>query len=248
MNHALAHALTRAGLTPVDVASRLGVDPKTVERWLAGRVPHPRHRTALRALVDVPETALWPGAGTRSRRPGGRDSEIVAVYPHRWMVLAEVWRDFFSRAQHELGILVYSGLFLLEDAAILRIFADKAAAGVRVRLLLGDPTSPHVAQRGTDEGIGDAMSARIRNALVLVRPLLSVPGIELRMHGTTLYNSIFLADDALLVNTHVLGRPATHAPVLCVVRPKGKSPENLYYECFERVWEGSIGAGGEKGG
>ncbi|TDD13441.1 XRE family transcriptional regulator, partial [Actinomadura sp. KC06] len=32
-------------MTEAGVAARLGVDPKTVHRWVAGRLPYPRHRT-----------------------------------------------------------------------------------------------------------------------------------------------------------------------------------------------------------
>ena len=39
-------------------------------------------------------------------------------------------------------MLVYAGLFLAEDAALQKILADKARAGVRVRVLLGDPEQP----------------------------------------------------------------------------------------------------------
>ena len=50
---------------------------------------------------------------------------------------------------------------------ILAIIADKAKSGVGVRLALGDPDSANVALRGQEEGIGDAMPAKIRNALTL---------------------------------------------------------------------------------
>ena len=51
MNDALRHALAEARLREIDVATALGVDPKTVQRWLAGRVPHPRHRWAVADLL-----------------------------------------------------------------------------------------------------------------------------------------------------------------------------------------------------
>ncbi|MFC7758612.1 hypothetical protein ACFQY4_11950 [Catellatospora bangladeshensis] len=41
-NDTLRSALVSAGLTTVDLATALTVDPKTVERWLSrGRLPHP---------------------------------------------------------------------------------------------------------------------------------------------------------------------------------------------------------------
>ena len=80
----------------------------------------------------------------------------------------------FGSAEREIAILAYSALFLAEDAGILRILADKGRAGVAVRIALGDPDGPNVAERGEEEGIGDAMPAKIRNALTLYRPLGAV--------------------------------------------------------------------------
>jgi hypothetical protein len=39
-----------------------------------------------------------------------------SIYPHRWAVPRETWARFFESAEHEVGILAYSALFLAEDA------------------------------------------------------------------------------------------------------------------------------------
>ena len=39
--------------------------------------------------------------------------------------------------------------------------------------------------------------------------------IEIWLHRTVLYNSIYRADDQLLVNQHTYGIPAAQAPVFC---------------------------------
>ena len=50
---------------------------------------------------------------------------------------------------------------------------------------------------------------------MLYRPLRDVDGIEFRLHRTVLYNSIYRADDQLLVNTHIYGFAARRTrPVL----------------------------------
>ena len=85
-----------------------------------------------------------------------------------------------------------------------------------MRIALGDPDGPNVAERGDEEGIGDAMAAKIRNALMLYRPLGAVENIEIRLHRTVLYNSIYRADDQLMVNQHTYGIPAAQAPVFCL--------------------------------
>jgi hypothetical protein len=130
-------------------------------------------------------------------------------------------------------------LFLAEDAGILRILAEKGRAGVAVKIALGDPDGPQAAVRGDEEGIGDAIAAKIRNALTLYRPLGAVQNIEIRLHRTVLYNSIYRADDQLLVNQHTYGVPAAQAPVFCLCDTDGGEMAALYQESFERVWASS---------
>jgi len=208
------------------------VDPKTVRRWLDGRVPQARHRWALADLVGRHEFDLWPQlTGAEPVSP-----EVVATYPHRSAVPAQVWHALFAGAETEIGVLVYSGLFLAEDAECLQLLAAKAADGARVRILLGDPDDPHVDRRGEEEGIDLAMAAKVRNALVLYRPLLRVPGVELRLHGTVLYSSIFRTDDQVLINPHVYGLAAAHAPVLHLRRQTDGGLVSTYLDGFERVW------------
>ena len=79
MNESLRRALLRARLSEEDVAARLQVDPKTVRRWLEGRVPYPRHRWPLAAMLGLDEADLWPQLGASRSRP----QEIQAIYPHR---------------------------------------------------------------------------------------------------------------------------------------------------------------------
>jgi hypothetical protein len=63
-----------------------------------------------------------------------------------------------------------------------------------------------------------------------------VQNIEIRLHGTVLYNSIYRADEQLLVNQHTYGIPAAQAPVFCLCETDGSEIVTLYLESFERVW------------
>jgi len=235
VNEPLRRALIRARLREDDVAARLGVDPKTVRRWLNGRLPYPHSRSAIADLVGADEADLWPDAG-RPLAPRTRPDDLGTIYPHRWAVPREVWTRLFASAEHDIGILAYSALFLAEDTGILRILADKGRAGVTVRMALGDPDGPHAAERGEEEGIGDAVPAKIRNALTLYRPLTSVPNVEIRLHRTVLYNSIYRADGQLMVNQHTYGMPAAEAPVFCLRDTGSGEMAALYRDSFERVW------------
>src|ERR1035441_2190288 len=207
-NERLRAALLQRGITPALLGEELGVDHKTVERWIAGRIPYRKFRFAVAARLKVDEAYLWPGALSKEQVAAASESEVLAVYPHRSQVPRDTWSQLFDEAEREIGVLVYSGLFLAEDTVTQKIVAGKARAGVRVRILLGDPDSAQVAERGSDEGVDDAMAAKIRNALVLYRGLRGAEGAEFRFHRTILYNSIYRADDQLLVNTHVYGVPA----------------------------------------
>src|SRR5579875_814873 len=52
--------LDQAGLTVEQFAEIVGVDPKTVQRWLGGRTPYRRHRATIARALDTPEHVLWP--------------------------------------------------------------------------------------------------------------------------------------------------------------------------------------------
>lgn len=239
-NERLRAALLEHGLTPAALGEELGVDHKTVERWLGGRVPYRRHRYALAARLRLDEGYLWPGALSREQVAAASDSEVLAIYPHRSDVPRDVWERLFAPAEREIGVLVYGGLALAEDTTVQKILAERARAGVRLRFLLGDPESPQVAERGRDEGVGDAMAARIRNVLVLYKTLRASEGVEFRFHQTVLYNSIYRGDDHLLVNTHVYGMPASRAPVWHLRKLAGGEIATTYLDSFEQVWDAAV--------
>jgi hypothetical protein len=231
----LRRALVGARIRDIDVAESLGVDPKTVQRWLGGRVPHARHRWGVADLLSVHEYDLWPHLADLPTI----DAEVYATYPHRGSVPREIWRRLFEGAEQEIGILVYSGLFIAEDAELIRTLASKARSGTTVRIVLGDPESPHVDQRGEDEGINDAMAAKIRNAILLYRPLLAA-GASIRRHSTVLYNSLYRGDGEMLINQHIHGIAAAYAPVLHLCRRAEDGIFSTYVDNFERVWNPAI--------
>src|ERR1022692_2299149 len=244
-NERLRVALLERGLTLAVLGHELGVDQKTVERWIAGRVPYRKYRYAVAARLKVDEEYLWPGALSREQVAAASDSEIVSVYSRRSAVPQDAWERLFRAAESDIGVLVYSGLFLAEDAEVQKILAAKASAGVRVRVLLGDPDSPQVASRGADEGVDDALAAKIRNALVLYRALRGAGNAEFRFHRTVLYNSIYRGDDHLLVNTHVYGAPAARSPVWHLRKVAGGEIAATYLESFDAVWETAVPVPGE---
>jgi transcriptional regulator with XRE-family HTH domain len=237
-NERLRALLLERGETLDKLAEAVHVDAKTVERWITkGRVPYRKHRYEVAAFFGVDEAYIWPDALGKEVVAAVSQSEVIAVWPHRWAVPRDVWGHFFSGAEREIGALVYSGMFMAEDIGVHQLFAERARAGVRVRLLLGDPDSRNVAERGQAEGIGEGMAAKVRSSIVLFGRVLAEPGVELRLHGTVLYNSIYRADDQLLVNTHIYGVVANNAPVFHLRKIPGGEMASTYIESFERVWD-----------
>lgn len=236
-NERLRATLLQRGITPDRLAELVDVDAKTVERWVGGRRPYRRHRYAVATHLQVDESYLWPHALSDAQVAEAAEGELVTVYPHRWTVPRDAWSQLFSEAENEIAVLVYSGFFLADDPGILALFRQKAAAGVRVRILLGDPDSPEVLERSQTEGIDDTLAGKIRNVIALFRPLAAQDGVEIRLHSTPLYNSIYRADDELLVNTHVFGAVAALAPVMYLRRLAGGDLVTTYLDSYEKVWE-----------
>jgi hypothetical protein len=57
-----------------------------------------------------------------------------------------------------------------------------------------------------------------------------------RLHATTLYNSIYRFDDEMLVNSRVYGFPAAHAPVVHLRKLSAGILFDTYAESFKKVW------------
>jgi hypothetical protein len=236
-NERLRSGLRAAGLTPVALAERLDVDPKTVHRWIgSGRLPYPSHRLKVAELLQVDEAYLWPELLSEQRTRAASSSELLEFFPTRGAVPADLWRGIVARAGEAVDLLVYAGLFWFDSYPdLVPTLASKATdESVIVRLLLGDPDSLAVQQRSAEEGTD--IAARCRMTLGLITPLLDVPGIEVRLHDTTLYASMYRADDTLLVNAHTFGAPASHSPVLRIQRLDGGRLFAHYLESFDKVW------------
>jgi transcriptional regulator with XRE-family HTH domain len=237
-NERLRDAMLRNGLDLEHLANATKVDPKTVERWITkGRTPYRRHRHTIAGLVRESENYLWPDAIATERKAEIAESEVVKVYPHRGSVPKDLWDHLFDAATQHIELLNYSGMFLTDNATLIKTLRTKAEAGAKIRLLIGDPASRAVARRSDEEGIGKGtLAAKVRNALVFYRPLDGEENIAIRTHSTTLYNSIYRFDDDMLVNTHVYGFMAAHAPLLHLRRLSGGDLFETYSESFETVW------------
>ncbi|MBB5871209.1 transcriptional regulator with XRE-family HTH domain [Allocatelliglobosispora scoriae] len=236
-NERLRSAMGTGGYSTPKLAGELGVDPKTVERWITrGVVPHRTTALAAARVLGAQPNWLWPALVETNAT--ATESEVVTFYPHRAQTPKALWLDLLRDAQREITLMAYASLFLPEDnPESIRLLRDKAAAGCRIRIALGDPDSPEVALRGVEEQLFEGLVGRVRMAIAYYRPLLGTPNIEFRLHRTTLYNSIFIYDDEMLVNQHAYGVYGYMAPILHLRRVEGGDLFGTYADSLERVWD-----------
>jgi hypothetical protein len=183
------------------------------------------------AILQEDESYLWPEAVDQAALAG---AELVAAYSRRAEVPRHLWTELLRQAGRNVDLLAFAGLFLTEEHPDWTpLLLSRAEAGVRVRLLLGDPSGASLAARDDEHKIGGGVPGRVRAVLAAYRPLAGLA--EIRLHDTPLYNSIYRFDDDMLINTHLYGILAAYTPVLHLRRVDG-AYFGTYLESFERVW------------
>lgn len=180
--------------------------------------------------------ALWP-ALRQPRAARAVSPELVALYDQRADIPVSAFADLLAQAQERIDVLVYAAVFLHEAYPRLNdLLRERAAEGCTIRIALGDADSEIVQARGQEERFGHGIESRCRLALMHYSPLIGTSGIEVRTHETTLYNSLYRADDQLLVNAHVWGVNAYGAPVWHLRRSGDGGMFDTYAESFNAVW------------
>ncbi|WP_030391766.1 helix-turn-helix domain-containing protein [Kitasatospora purpeofusca] len=236
-NERLKDAMATGGWTCSALAEKVGVDTKSVERWASqNRTPRLGAARLAAEALGSDMLALWPSL-RQPRTARAISPELVALYEQRADLPGSAFVDLLGKATKNIDVLVYAAVFLHEAYPRLNeLLRERATEGCVVRIALGDAESENVRQRGEEEKFGDGIESRCRLALMHYRPLLGTPGIEIRTHGTTLYNSLYRADDQMLVNAHVWGVNAFGAPVWHLRRAGTGTLFGTYAASFEAVW------------
>ncbi|MEW2359218.1 XRE family transcriptional regulator [Spirillospora sp. NPDC029432] len=236
-NERLRNVMTAGGWTYASLAEATGVDPKSVERWVnRDRTPH--RATAMRAAETLREDvfALWPSL-RQGRAARAVSPDLVALHEQRADVPVSAFVELLEQARERIDILVYAAVFLHEAYPRLNdLLRERAADGCIVRIAVGDAESTNVQQRGREEKFGHGIESRCRLAVMHYRPLVGTPGIEIRTHDTTLYNSLYRADGQMFVNAHVWGVNAYGAPVWHLRRNGDGGVFDTYAASFDAVW------------
>jgi len=236
-NDRLWAAMHASRIDAAALAVGVPVDVKTVERWLAGRVPHSRHRTTVARIVGRTELQLWPTARP-SETHDGDSGEVLAAYAHRTDLHVDEWWRLLTQAHERIDLFAYALLFLPEGhPRLVELLTEKAAAGVGIRIALADPEAPETTARSIEEQLGSGgMAARIRNALLHFTPLKGLSGVDVRQYASPMYNSVFRFDEEMLVTPHLYGTPGYRAPLLHLQRGGADGPFEQFAGHVERLW------------
>jgi hypothetical protein len=237
VNMRLRAAMVAAKVDTAGVARATGVDPKTVQRWLGGRLPHPRHRWAVADLLGENESYLWPAA-TADLAPGAEaTAEVVAAYGHRADVPVSKWSTLLAMAHRHIDLLGYAHLFLAEQHVdLLGTIERTCAKGCKVRILFADPKGARIRERDSLERLGGTLPARILMVLAQLEGLRGVAGVEIRFHDVHLYQAIYRFDDEMIVTPHLLGAHGFQHPAFHLRRLGSHGVFASFAGQLETVW------------
>lgn len=200
-------------------------------------MPHRTHRVAVGQVLHVDEAYIWPAVLQEQITQSASAAELLHLYPSRAAIPWDAWQQLIRGTREALDVLVYSGTFLFEQHDLCQVLRTKAAEGVRCRVLIGDETSDAVRLRAIEEDTRGGLEGRVQLHRRSLRQVDGVAGVEVRTHGTTLYNSLFRFDEDLLVNSHAYGEPAGHSPVMHLRRIPGGRMWDHYLRSFDNVWQ-----------
>lgn len=237
-NLALRDALAAQSITAQRLAEAVGVDEKTVGRWLTDeqRVPHQRHRWATCTLLEVDEVAIWPSL-VRTSLKTGADREVVACYPYRSAVPRTLWRKLIEGSGRALTFGGYTNYFLwMEMPNLNGLLTRKARAGVDVRFLMGDKDSPVTAERERIEAVPLTVTTRINIALAEIAKL-DHPRIHTRFSDKHISMSIFRFDDDMLVCTHLADLLGHDSPTMHIKKRQDEGLFDRYAKHLTFLWE-----------
>ncbi|MBL1077938.1 helix-turn-helix transcriptional regulator [Nocardia sp. 2] len=238
-NERLRSALLHNGLTPQTVAGSLDVDAKTVERWITkARVPYPKHRYALAALLHESEEYLWPEVA-----PQRQYADVAAVFATRAdfnqaMPPRELFRD--------VGTIDLAGLSLNllcqqhSDREILKL----VAAGCTFRCLFLDPAGVHVVAREKEEGHGPGVLSGLTRINIdsLIRLTNQIPSnssgsIVIRIYDEPIRFNITVIDrKTCIVQPYLPNARGVDSPTFVARRSDQPGLFDTFVQVFEALW------------
>jgi lambda repressor-like predicted transcriptional regulator len=240
-NEQLRQALRNAGLEVDDLAVKAEVDVKTVRRWVGGRTPRARYRRRVADTLGVSEQLLWPG-----EVPDHEQAEDTAVETVELFTAGDApdWRELLADAQERVDLLDLTLGDVITDGDE-QLLAAAAARGCRVRVLISDPDSIHLAIAEQDAGRHVSLTSRpaavgeLDRVAGLLSPLVERGEVELRKFVDAGTCRVLVFDDQALVHLRLAGVDADAMPVLYLARESIGEIFESFTQHFRAVWQRS---------
>lgn len=172
-----------------------------------------------------------------------RDREIIDVFTRRSDVPRELWDRLIASAKSEITLGGYTNYFFwTEQSNFSETIRTKAEAGVRVRILLGNPDGDVTRRREQIENAPLTLTTRINITLGELAKLGPVPGIDVRYSEINaeahVSRSIFRFDREALVSEHIADRLGHGSLTFHLRRLHDNGPFDQYAAHLEHLWDG----------
>lgn len=234
-------------MKPRQLAAKVGVSGKTVERWVndSDLIPHPRNREDTCKALGVDEEVIWPKAVKERIKTGG-DREIVHSYPYRSACPSTVWAELTETSSEELFFAGYTNYFLWTQVPDFPgILRRKSEQGCRIRFLLGDPNGEVTRQREEIEDVAFTVSTRVRMTLENLEKLGPLPGMEARFSSAEdavnhVSLSVFRFDSEALVTPHLARLVGHDSPLLHLHRISDGGMFSRFADHAEELWSRGV--------
>lgn len=230
--------MRRKGVTQVELARLVDVNRNTVAAWLNdGTRPRSEElRQAVGQALDVDPDSIWP---PELVPVAPATNELRGIWARRADVPADLWgRVLSADAGEAVDYLAYAGAWLVDVVpALLRQLAGLATTGTRVRILLADGETDHVARRDAEEQLGGTLKLRVQESGQLFSDALhGIDNADVRFYDAPLYVSLWRAGRYQLVTTHLYGLRGAEAPTFLLERHGSDGAWQRYADHFERLW------------
>jgi transcriptional regulator with XRE-family HTH domain len=196
-NIPLRDAIFANGMEVTEFARKVGVDPKTAQRWITkGRIPHPSHRWKACQILGNDESQLWPDAVSGRNDP---ETNVASdeVFSPQWTADGTL---LAVRELSEVNPMDRRSFVFLAGAAITSSAHDWLIArpvnnvsnstgrtiGPKVMDDLDDMTGKlrHMDDQMGGGSLIDMISAQARYIAALLRDGKYTDSIGRRLHGT----------------------------------------------------------------
>jgi hypothetical protein len=160
---------------------------------------------------------------------------LLSISVHRSAVQTEFFVEQIRASRQNIDLLAYAMAFLPEHPATVPILKERALAGCRIRILLGDPNGACIKARSIEEKFEGSIQSRIEATLARLEQLKGLTNVEIRFHDTPLYSSIYRFDGRMIVTPQLYGVRAAAAPLLYLARVEDGLFDR-YLSNFDAVW------------